>query len=254
MATTLRDYIRQFNSTLDRRLTRGVKWLILANVAVFLVEALIFVPLAMDDVFIRRFAQNPIIRYEELPAGAVGMTVNWLCVMQFFTYMFVHASPWHLFMNMLALWFFGPPMEARWGTPVFLKFYLFTGFMAGMLHGMAAPFFIGHNYVMLGASGAIFGVLLAFGIFYPHQQVLLWFVVPIPARLFVIFIGVFTFLSLWGGHEVGISHVTHLAGLAFGYAWIRLREIFPMFWLFNGDPRPFARHFRRSGGFRSRFD
>jgi len=106
---------------------------------------------------------------------------------------------------------------------------------------------------MLGASGAIFGVLLAFAIYYPRQQVLVWFVLPIPARAFVLFIGALTFFSLLAGGGGGISHLTHLAGLAFGYLWLRLRELFPGAWLFSNDPGPFGRRPGRRGGFGNRF-
>jgi len=227
-----------FNRFLDRHLTVGVKWLILANTAVFLTEAFLVVPFGVEDRFFALFAQNPLVSYEQTPLGGVALKINWLCTMQFFTYMFVHANFWHLFWNMLALWFFGPPMEYRWGTVAFLKFYCFTGFAAGALHGLLAPFFVGSHYMMMGASGAIFGVLLAFAIYYPHQQILLWFVIPVPARVLVALIGIFTFLSLVGGARTNISHLTHLAGLGFGYLWIRLHEAYPRAWLFNNDAGP----------------
>ena len=241
---TFRQYVEQVNYTLDRNLTRGVKWLMLINVAVFLVEFFVLIPLRVDDLFIALFAQNPVVQFTESDAG-LGIKFNWLCVMQFFTYMFLHASFWHLFWNMLALWFFGPPLEARWGKVVFLKFYLFTGFTAGALHGLVAPFFTTDNYYMIGASGAIFGVLLAFAICYPQQKVLLWFVLPMASRYFVILIGVFTFLSLLGGGGSTISHFTHLAGLAFGYLWIRLGERYPSAWLFDPRVLPFSRSRQR---------
>ena len=238
--------------SLDRFVTRGVKWLLLINVAVFCVCIVLEVTLKISDNIFGIFAQNPILTIWKSPVGT-HVDVNWLCAMQFFTYMFLHADPWHLVMNMLVLWFFGPPLESRWGTTAFLKFYLFVGFAAGALHGMLAPMFIGSNYYMLGASGAIFACLLAFAIYYPNQQILLWFVVPIPARVLVVMLGIFTFLSLlYGGGPAGggvnISHLTHLAGLGFGYLWIRLGQQYPQFWLFNNDPGPFGRYGRRGGG------
>ena len=250
---TLQHQVRQFNYFLDRHLTRGVKWLILANAAVFLAEFLLVMPSGIEPTFYSVFAQNPIVRYRELPSGQVSLQINWLCTLQFFSYMFVHANIWHLFWNMLALWFFGPPLEQRWGTVAFVKFYLFTGFMAGALHGVLAPFFVGQHYIMIGASGAVFGVLLAFAIYYPHQQVLLWFVLPIPAWALVTLIGIITFYSLIGGSNVGVSHLTHLAGLGFGYLWLRLSQVYPVMWLFNNDPGPFSRGPRRGGRFSDRF-
>jgi len=250
---TLREFIRDTNYSINRKLTPAVKWVFFANILVWIVENIAFAPFGLDDWFLWLFAQNPTVSYRLITAGQYALRVNWLCPLQFFSYMFVQLNFWHLFWNMLALWFFGPPIEARLGTPAFLKFYFFTGFCAGALHGMLAPFFYGENYFMIGASGAIFGVLLAFAIFYPHQQVFLWFILPIPSRLFVLLIGVFTFASLFQSGGSGISHLTHLAGLGFGYLWIWLRGIFSGAWLFNSDPRPFARRYGRRGGDRDPF-
>jgi membrane associated rhomboid family serine protease len=242
---TVREFIRQFNATLDRSLTGGVKWILLANVAVFLVEQLVLVPLNWDDIFVYLFAQTPVVRFVEGQSGGIRVLVNWLAPVQFLSYMFIHANVWHLFWNMFALWFFGPPMEARWGRVAFLKFYLFAGFGAGALHGLIAPFFLGENYLMIGASGAIFGVLLAFAMYYPRQPVLLWFILPMPSQYFVALIGFVTLVSLFGSGGSHISHLTHLAGLASGYAWLRLYERFPRLWLVNEAVLPFSRRARR---------
>jgi len=248
------DRIRQYSYWLDRHLTWAVKWIIVINVAVYLVEGLCFVPFAMDDRFLSLFAQNPILRFTQSESGATSVVINWWCPLQFFSYMFVHANFWHLFWNMLTLWFFGPPLEALWGRTGFFKFYLFTGFAAGALHGMLAPFVESGGYPMVGASGAIFGVLLAFALYYPKQQILLWFVLPMPSLYFVALIGLFTFLALLGGGGSHISHLTHLAGLGFGYAWLRLRDRFPAVWLVNEALIPFFHRSRRRASFGERFD
>ncbi len=237
---TLREYLREVNAGLDRYLTRGVKWILLANVMVFLAIKILFTPLN-EDLALKWVAQNPIAQFRESTNGELGLRVNPLCIPQFFTYMFVHLSVWHLAMNMLSLWFFGPPLESRWGTAIFVKYYLLTGFAAGALHGMLAPFFYRSSYVMFGASGAVFAVLLAFAMYFPHEKVLLYFVVPIPARVFVILLGLFTFYSLFGTENITISHLTHLAGLGFGYLWIRLAQVFPDAWWFNERVLPFGR-------------
>lgn len=243
---SMRYHWRRFNYWLDRYMTRGVKWIVLINLAVFLLESLLVLvemavgrPLGVEAFFVSAFAQNPIVRFVRSPLGGYETRVNWLCAVQFFTYMFLHANVWHLFWNMLALWFFGPPLEGRWGTVRFLKFYCFTGFAAGALHGLLAPILLDSNVVMLGASGAVFGVLLAFGILFPNQPVLLWFILPMPSRVFVALIGLLTFFALISGAQPGISHLTHLAGLGFGYLWLHLHRIYPGAWLFNSDPRPF---------------
>jgi membrane associated rhomboid family serine protease len=237
----LGNHWRQFNFMLDQFLSRGVKWIILINLIVFLVDLLLIAPLRYEPNFLALFAQNPIV-YRVLATG--DWAFNWLATVQFMTYMFIHISFWHLFFNMLTLWFFGPPLEHQWGTPMFLKFYLFSGFMAGMLHGLLTPLLqwqIADSYIMIGASGAIFAVLFAFAYFYPNQRILVWFVLPVPAQVLVGILGLLAFYNLWFGGGSHISHLTHLAGLGFGYLWLKGRQRFPGMWLFNEDPGPFVR-------------
>jgi membrane associated rhomboid family serine protease len=236
------DFRDRFNQSLNRYLTPAVKWILLANVGVFLIIGFFVLPFGREDEFLRIFAQNPIVKFASEPGGGFAIKFNWLCTLQFFTYMFVHVEVMHLLFNMLPLWFFGPPLEYRWGTAAFVKFYVFTGFMAGLVHGILAPFLPGAvmSYYMFGASGAIFGVLLAFAIYYPEQRILLWFLVPIPARVLVILFAILTILGLMGGAG-GISHLTHLAGFAMAYLWIWLRGRYGGLWPFNNDPAPFGR-------------
>jgi len=240
---TFRKQVRQFNYALDEHLSRAVKWILLANIVVFLLDVLLIAPLGLETLFLEIFAQNPVVQPVRTGDELV-LDINWLAGMQFFTYMFLHADFWHLFWNMLGLYFFGPPMEYHFGTTRFAKYYLICGFLAGMTHGLIAPFFFGfgRDYVMLGASGAVLAVLLAFGYSFPHQRILLWFIVPIPARVLVILIGFLTVMALFHGRQTNVSDLTHLAGLGFGLLWIYLRERFPYWWPFNDDPAPFSRH------------
>ncbi|TVR79802.1 MAG: rhomboid family intramembrane serine protease [Saprospirales bacterium] len=145
---------------------------------------------------------------------------------QIVTHMFMHASFGHLFFNMFALFMFGPPLEALWGPRRFLFFYFFTGFGAMLLHlfvkflemqFFGAPMFE-INIPMLGASGAIFGLLLGFGLMFPESKIMLIIPpIPIKAKYFVLIIaGLELFLGL-SRMSSGIAHFAHLGGALFGF-------------------------------------
>lgn len=144
---------------------------------------------------------------------------------QIVTHMFMHGDIGHLFFNMFALFMFGPPLEATWGGRRFLVYYLFTGFGALALYllvqnielGAAdtSPFLM--NVPMLGASGAVFGLLLGFGMLFPNSVIQL-IIPPIPlkAKYFVmIYAGIELFLGL-GNFNTGVAHFAHLGGALFG--------------------------------------
>jgi membrane associated rhomboid family serine protease len=144
------------------------------------------------------------------------------------TYMFLHANIAHVAVNMLTLWMFGTELERVWGTRYFLKFYFATGIGAGVLTLLIAllPFgFAQEIYwtATIGASGSIFGLLLAYGLYYPDRPIYLYFVFPVPARYFVVIIGA---ISLFSGG--GIAHATHLGGVVIGYAMLKSTRIHPL--------------------------
>lgn len=140
-----------------------------------------------------------------------------------FTYLFLHGGVLHLFFNMFALWMFGGPLERDWGGRRFLRYYLLTGVGAGFLNVAVSLLWGGTaaTAVTIGASGAVYGVLLAFGLLYPHQPIFLWFLFPVPARIFVLFFGALTFISALQGPGSGVSHVSHLGGMLFGFFALR---------------------------------
>lgn len=142
-------------------------------------------------------------------------------VWQFVTYMFLHVDPMHLLGNMLALWFFAPRLEYAWGTRKFLLFYFVTGIGAGLLHAVAA---ISSGYggvPMLGASGAVYGIILAYALRWPDDIVYLYFALPIKIKYFAILIGIIAFLgSVNGGAGGGIAHITHLGGFLVAYLFL----------------------------------
>ena len=133
-----------------------------------------------------------------------------------FTYMFLHAGMMHLVFNMLGLFFFGPRVEERLGSRSFLTLYLISGVTGALLSLITAP-----GAAVLGASGAVFGVMLAFAYFWPDMPIHIWGIIPIPARMLVI---ITTVLSLWsglGGVRSNVAHFAHLGGYL--GAWLYLK-------------------------------
>lgn len=150
---------------------------------------------------------------------------------QIVTHMFMHGSLTHIFFNMFALWMFGAPLENLWGSKRFLIYYLITGFGAAVLHeGVMALEYYGFLYEIgpqarqallyiptVGASGAVYGILLGFGMTYPNQPIYLYFLFPIKAKYFVTIFGA---LELWNGLSntgSNIAHFAHVGGMIFGY-------------------------------------
>lgn len=141
---------------------------------------------------------------------------------QFLSYLFLHGSIFHLFFNMYALFLFGRPLEEKWGWKEFAFFYLATGIGAGIV-----TFFwnLARNpYIpTIGASGAIFGIVLAFGLEFPDTILLLFFIIPIRAKYAAFIFGGIELVMILTGTMQGIGHFTHLAGLFFGYVYYVLR-------------------------------
>lgn len=142
---------------------------------------------------------------------------------QVFTYQFVHGSPQHLLGNMIGLLFFGMSVERRIGSREFLLFYLLSGTLSGIL-SLAAYIATGMwGVLLMGASGAVFSVLLAYATLYPSSVVYLWMVVPIPAPLLVLgYAGIETFFLVTGSRS-GVAHATHLFGFAVAWAYFVIR-------------------------------
>ena len=142
------------------------------------------------------------------------------------TYMFLHApSPSHILFNMLILWMFGVELERLWRTPFFVKFYFVTGVGAGLLSIAAAllPFEATRSTYsanIIGASGALYGLLLAYATYYPNRPILMFLFFPVPAKYFVAILGAIAFImSFEGGGSVAAT--THLGGLLIGYLFLQ---------------------------------
>ena len=141
------------------------------------------------------------------------------------TYMFLHGGLFHLLFNMLALWMFGVDLERRWGTRFFARYYFISGIGAAattlvvslLPYSFAAPLY---GSVTVGASGAVYGLLVAFAMMYPHRPIYLYMLFPIPARIFVLIVGAISFLSSVSEARGGVAHAAHLGGLVAGYLYL----------------------------------
>ena len=167
-------------------MTPIVRALLIANVAAFflqetlsgLADAFVFVP-------------------------ALALVRPWTVV----TYMFLHGDLMHLLFNMLALFFFGPRVEQRILSRPFAILYFLSGITGALLSVLFSP-----GSAIVGASGGVFGVMLAFAWFWPHEKIFIWGVLPVPARMLVIFTTLFALWSGFGGVGGGIAHFAHLGG------------------------------------------
>jgi len=142
-------------------------------------------------------------------------------VWQLFTYIFLHGGISHLLFNLLGLWMFGGELENYWGSSKFVRYFFFCGIGAAVCTVLFSPY---QFIPVIGASGAIYGILLAFGWLFPNRLIYLYFLFPIPAKYFVIFFGLVEFFSSLGGTGGGVAHLTHLGGLLFGLLYM----IFPV--------------------------
>ena len=140
---------------------------------------------------------------------------------QVFTYQFLHGGLFHLLFNMLALWMFGKDLEATWGTRKFLQYYFICGIGAGVCALLMSAIFGNGSERTIGASGAIYGLLLAFGMMFPDATVLFSFLFPIKAKYFVMIIGAISFMMTFGSTGDGVSHVAHLGGMIWGYLYLK---------------------------------
>ena len=153
-----------------------------------------------------------------------------LALWQPFTYMFLHSTSGfgHILFNMLALWMIGTDLERTWGTRFFTKYYLVTGVGAAVTSLVLSVFSDAFYYsVTVGASGAIYGLLLAFAMYFPHRTLIL-FIFPVPARIAVTILGAIAFLSSMGGPGGGVAHSAHLGGLVVGYLYLKSLRTRPM--------------------------
>ncbi len=178
-------------------ITPWVKRLLLANMAAFLITVAVGYGVMFDW-----FAFSP-SRLTQRPWGIV-------------TYMFIHGGLWHLLMNMVVLFFFGPPLERRWGSDTFLRFYFVCG-----LGGVVLSFLFISSQIV-GASAACYGIMLAFAMTWPDSPIYVWGLLPIKAKWLVGFLAALSFASAIGPSRDGVAHFAHLGGVVTGFFFLRL--------------------------------
>jgi membrane associated rhomboid family serine protease len=151
-----------------------------------------------------------------------GLVWNNHYLWQLFTYIFLHGDISHILFNFLALWMFGGELENYWGSVKFVRYFFFCGIGAGITTVVCTMLFTPAYQVIpvIGASGAIYGLLLAFGWLFPNRLIYIYFLFPIPAKYFVIVFGFLEFVYFSRGGGGGISHLTHLGGLLFGLLYM----------------------------------
>jgi len=198
---------------LGSRLTPMVRNLLIANIAVGGLQ------LFFDTFLIENFAL--------VPVAVIGDFTIW----QLFTYMFLHGSFFHLFFNMFALWMFGGEVERTLGSPYFLRYYIMTG-LGGAFFQLIVNW--QSSIPIIGASAAVYGVLIAFGVLFPHRIVtlLLFFIIPIQLKartLVAIIVGLALVLGIQGelfGVTDNVAHFAHLGGAFVGFVLLRGRSLF----------------------------
>lgn len=219
-------------------LTPAVKYIIIANLVVFFLQ-LIYSPLTWALALV----PSDLLTHFEL----------WRPI----TWMFVHGGLFHLIFNMLALFMFGCELERYWGTRAFTRYYFVCG--VGAAFFTMLPLNAIRNVPHIGASGAIYGVLLAYGLSFPRRTIYFMMTVPLEARYFVIVSGLIAFYASLGDPNSGVSDVAHLGGMVVGYlylktGWGRKRALLPDFrgayrrWRMKRLRKKFEEYYQKRGG------
>ena len=187
--------------------TDAIKILVSVNFGIYILQSVS----GKEDVFFRLFGLVP------------STFISDLMLWQPFTYLFFHAPFYssvgisHILLNMLGLWVFGRELEQAWGKTKFLRYY----FIIGIGSGLITYFFqMNSDNPVIGASGAVYGILLAYGISYPNRMLYIWGLIPVRSMWLVIIMGSIAFFGLLGNAD-GISHVTHISGMLIGYVLLK---------------------------------
>jgi membrane associated rhomboid family serine protease len=207
-----RDYLQDDYGTGGRRvqfvlpsIPRVVKWLIIINVAIFLIT------------LIRPLGLVLYVWGSVYPDSWGSIAQVW----RFITYQFLHdpSGISHIFFNMLMLYFFGPLLEQRWGSKPFLKFYLCAGAAGGIVYTLLVILKVLKALPMVGASGGLFGILGAVAVMFPQMRVYLFGIVPMSMRAMAILAAVMSLLFFATGSNAG-GEAAHLTGMAVGVAYV----------------------------------
>ena len=179
----------------------GVKFLLIVNIVVFVLVELS----GQQSLLFRTFGLVPSLVWSKFK------------IWQLFTYLFIHGGIFHIFFNMFVLWMFGKDLESQWGKMEFLLFYFVCGIGAGLI---TVLFSVNSIVPIVGASGAIYGLLLAYGFTYPNQMVYLYGLVPIKVKYMVLGLGAIAFFASLSASQSNVSHITHLSGMIIGLIFI----------------------------------
>lgn len=192
-------------------ITPGVKLLLIANAVVYVLQSV----------------------FGDLRPGPIGPITGWfsfipqsaifgLEIWRFFTYMFLHAGLFHIGMNMFILWMFGCPIEARWGQRTFLIYYVVCGLGGALAYGLFNLVGISSFSPMIGASGAVYGILLAYGLTFPESVLLVMMIFPMKAKYAVLLWGAIALMSSAADSGSGVAHLAHLGGMVTGFIFLKM--------------------------------
>jgi membrane associated rhomboid family serine protease len=189
---------RSSNPVIDFLTGSVVNQIIVINVIIYVMEMIL-----AQTAFIDLFGLTP------------RLVVTKGYIWQIVTYMFLHGSIWHLILNMFIIWMFGTPLEGVWGSNRFLNYYFVCG-----LGGALLSFLFSFNTTVIGASGAGYGILLAYAILFPYNEIYVCGLLPVRARTLVIFMTIIELASGFSSGD-GIAHFAHLGGMAAGFLYLR---------------------------------
>ncbi len=214
MALTSRPHANRYVPS--SRFPAGTKWLLIITSSASLLYLIL-----------RSLQASALLEYLFLIPERV---IHAFAIWQVVTYIFLHGDIWNLIWNMLALWMFGAELERTWGTPRFIRFYFLCGIIAGVTVVVASLIFGGMNGITLGASGAILGLLVGYGVVFPDRSILFGFLIPMKSKYFVMIIaGVVIFQSFTtvaSGRPASVAVLADIGGLAAGYFLLRGRRLY----------------------------
>ncbi len=190
-----------------------IKKLLIINAAVFFLQII-----SQNIVIGNSILENQIIKY----FGLIPLNYDaasfypW----QLISYQFLHGGFSHILFNMFLLWMFGMELENMWGSQKFLLYYLLCGIGAGLVQLLFSQTFSGGAAPTIGASGAVFGVMIAFAMFFPDRYIYLYFLIPVKAKYLIAFLVVIEFMSV--GNMSFVAHLAHIGGAVSGFILITL--------------------------------
>lgn len=200
------------------RTSPTVRWLLIVTIGAFLIQ------LVGDSFFSTRILET----FSLVPALLFEKFYVW----QLVTYNFMHADLFHILFNMLILWMIGSELENQWGSKFFIKYYAICGISAGIFYLIVQAFFRGqamNSIPMMGSSGAIYGLLVAYGIIYSERTMLFMMIFPMKAKHFVMVLAAIEFVSTVFYSRSGVANAAHLGGMIVGFgflflnAWLRIK-------------------------------